>query len=152
MIRAVAVVRRPAIRPEATADVLTLDHEGRQRRRVALTCDGGLRMLLDLEKPARLDDGDALALEDGRLVLVKAAAEPLYEITAATPLRLARLAWHIGNRHAAADIDEESILIERDPVLAEMARGLGATVREVVRPFRPERGAYAHAHGHGRDG
>ncbi|WP_020186044.1 urease accessory protein UreE [Methylopila sp. 73B] len=148
MIRAVSVLRRAAVRPERTVDVVTLDHEGRQRRRIALACEGGLDVLLDLEKPAALEDGDALTLEDGRLVLVRAAAQPLLAITAASPLRLARLAWHVGNRHTPAEIREDAIYIEPDHVLADMARGLGATVTEVTRPFTPERGAY-HAHGHG---
>lgn len=147
MIRAIAVLRRAAVRPQAVVDAVTLDHDGRQRRRLALTCDGGLELLLDLERPAGLQDGDALKLEDGRTVLVRAAAEPLLEITAATPLRLARLAWHIGNRHTPAEIGEDAIWIEPDHVLAEMARGLGGAVREVTRPFAPERGAY-HGHTH----
>lgn len=146
MIRATAVLRRAAVRPERAADVVTLDHDGRQRRRIALACEGGLELLLDLERPANLQDGDALKLEDGRLVLVRAAPERLHEITAETPLRLARIAWHIGNRHTPAEIRDEAIWIEPDHVLAEMVRGLGAKVREVERPFAPEAGAY---HGHG---
>ncbi|MFD1332465.1 urease accessory protein UreE [Methylopila musalis] len=147
MIRATAVLRRPAVRPDATVDAVTLDHEGRLRRRVTLVCDGGLELLLDLERPADLQDGDALTLEDGRTVLVRAAAERLLEITAETPLRLARLAWHIGNRHTPAEIGEAAIWIAPDHVLAEMIRGLGGAVREVSRPFAPERGAY-HGHAH----
>ncbi|GLK79817.1 urease accessory protein UreE [Methylopila turkensis] len=148
MIRAVSVLRRAAVRPDQTVDSVTLDHDGRQRRRLTLACEGGLDVLLDLERPADIQDGDALRLEDGRLVLVRAAPQRLMEITAGSPLRLARLAWHIGNRHTPAEIGEDAILIEPDHVLAEMVRGLGGAVREVERPFAPERGAY-HAHGHG---
>ncbi|MFD1702827.1 urease accessory protein UreE [Methylopila henanensis] len=148
MIRAVSVLRRAAVRPDQTVDSVTLDHDGRQRRRLALACEGGLDVLLDLERPADIQDGDALRLEDGRLVLVRAAPQRLMEITAGSRLRLARLAWHIGNRHTPAEIGEDAILIEPDHVLAEMVRGLGGAVREVERPFAPERGAY-HAHGHG---
>ena len=152
MLRATAVLRRPAVRPEAVADTVTLDHEGRHRRRVALRCDGGLAFLLDLDRATPLADGDALRLEDGRLVRVVAAPEDLVEITCATPRRLLRLAWHIGNRHAPAEIGNGAIWIAHDPVLVEMARGLGAETRLVRRPFQPERGAYDHAgHGHAHD-
>ena len=149
MIRATAVVRRPAVRPERVADRLTLDHGARHRRRVALTADGGLAFLLDLETATVLDDGDAVRLDDGRLVEIKAAPERLIEVTTDNAARLAKLAWHIGNRHIPAEITAEAIFIAEDHVLLEMVRGLGAHARIVERPFRPERGAYdGHGHRH----
>jgi urease accessory protein len=147
-MRAVSVLRRPAVKPEAVADRITLDHEARNRRRLAMTADGGLAFLLDLPRPMALEDGDALALDDGRLVEVRAAEEALLEITAGTPLRLAKIAWHLGNRHTPAEVTEDAIYVAPDHVLAEMVRGLGGSAREVRRPFRPERGAY-HGHDHG---
>ncbi|GGC91516.1 urease accessory protein UreE [Chelatococcus reniformis] len=161
MNRATAIVRRPAVKAERVVDTLTLDHEARQKRRVALTAEGGLELLVDLDKATLIDDGDALKLEDGRLVQVKAAAEDLLEIRAESPLRLLKAAWHIGNRHTPAEITVEALYIEADHVLAEMVRGQGCSVTPVKRPFRPERGAYetacehdhhghqAHGHGHG---
>jgi urease accessory protein len=148
VIRAVSVVRRPAVKPATVADVITLDHEARRRRRLAMTADGGLEFLLDLPRPMGLNDGDALALEDGRLVEVRAAEEDLIEITAATPLRLAKIAWHLGNRHTPAEVTEDAIYVARDHVLVEMARGLGGATKAVRRPFRPEQGAYSHGHAH----
>ena len=62
MLRATAVIRKPAVKAEKVVDTVTLDHEGRQRRRVSLIGDGGLDFLLDLEKPVALNDGDALKL------------------------------------------------------------------------------------------
>jgi urease accessory protein len=152
MLRATAVVRKPAVKPERVADTVTLDHEGRHRRRVALKGEGGLDFLLDLDKAAVLNDGDAVKLEDGRLVQVKAAAQPLLEIRAENPLRLMRIAWHIGNRHTPAEIAADAIYIEEDHVLAEMVRGQGGTATPVTRSFQPERGAYEHdcGHDHGR--
>ena len=150
MIRATMIVRRPAVRPERVADRLTLDHEARHRRRVALTADGGLAFLLDLDEATVLDDGDAVQLEDGRLVAIKAAAERLIEVRTEDPLRLARLAWHVGNRHIPAEITRDAIFIAEDHVLMAMVRGLGAHARIVERPFRPERGAYG-GHPHGYD-
>jgi urease accessory protein len=114
---------------------------------------GGLSFLLDLAEPSVLDDGDALALEDGRLVWVEAAHEPLLEIRADSPLALKRLIWHIGNRHIPAEIADEAVYIGFDHVLAEMVRGLGGTAEPVDRPFRPEGGAYAgEAAGHHHHG
>jgi urease accessory protein len=148
MIRAVSIVRKLAVKPERVSDSVTLDHEHRHRRRIRLTSDGDLEFLLDLDKAAGLDDGDALKLEDGQLILVKAAPQRLIEIKAANPLRLLRIAWHIGNRHTPAEITADAIYIEEDHVLAEMVRGQGCSVTPVTRPFRPERGAYDHGHAH----
>ena len=147
MIRAASVIRRLAVKPALVADRITLDHEARGRRRLAMTTDGGLDFLLDLPRPANLGEGDALALEDGRLVEVRAAEEELLEITAGSGLRLAKIAWHLGNRHTPAEVTEDAIYVAPDHVLAEMVRGLGGTARAVRRPFRPEQGAY-HGHGH----
>ncbi|MGY6645361.1 MAG: urease accessory protein UreE [Salinarimonas sp.] len=153
MLRATAVIRKPAVKAEKVVDSVTLDHEGRHRRRVTLTGDGGLAFLLDLDKAVILNDGDALKLEDGQLVRIVAAPQPLLEIRAENPLRLLRLAWHIGNRHTPAEITADAIYIEADHVLAEMVRGQGGTATPVERPFQPERGAYdhdcGHDHGHG---
>lgn len=147
MLRATSVVRKPAVKDEKVVDTVTLDHEGRHRRRVALTGDGGLGFLLDLEKAVALSDGDAVKLEDGGLVRVRAAAQPLLEIRAENPSRLMRIAWHIGNRHTPAEITADAIYIEEDHVLAEMVRGQGGIATKVERPFQPERGAYDHVCG-----
>ncbi len=156
MIRATSVVRKAAVKADRVADTVTLDHEGRNRRRIALKGDAGLDFLLDLDKATPLADGDAVKLEDGRLVQVKAAPQKLLEIRAENPLRLMKVAWHIGNRHTPAEITADAVYIEDDHVLAEMIRGQGCAATLVERPFQPERGAYdhecdhpSHAHGHG---
>ena len=146
MQRAISVVRKAAVKQDRVVETLTLNHEDRNRRRVALKGDGGRDILLDLDKPTALNDGDAVKLEDGSLVLIKAAAQKLIEITAENPLRLARVAWHIGNRHTPAEITASAIYIEHDHVLAEMVRGQGCAMTDVERPFQPERGAYDHDH------
>src|SRR4051795_7298900 len=87
MLRATSIVRKPAVRPERVVDRVTLDHEGRNRRRIALKAEGGLDFLLDLERAAALNDGDAVKLEDGRLVQVQAAPQRLLEVRAENPLR-----------------------------------------------------------------
>ena len=141
----------------APIDTVTLDHDGRHRRRIALTGDSGTEFLLDLPEARALADGEGLKLDDGRVVLVRAAPEPLMEITAPDRLALMRLVWHIGNRHLVAEIGLDTIRLRPDHVIKGMIEGLGGTVRTIEAPFRPEHGAYhraghAHAdHAHGHD-
>jgi urease accessory protein len=142
MMRATSVVRRSEVAGQDIADWLTLDHGARHRRRMAMTGDSGLSFLLDLDRAAVLDDGDALRLEDGRLIAVKAASERLIEIRTGNPLRLMQVAWHLGNRHVPTELTHDAIYIAEEHVLIEMVRGLGASATLVERPFRPERGAY----------
>jgi urease accessory protein len=152
MLRATEILRAGlwSARP---ADVVRLDHDRRTRRRIALTGVGGLEFLLDLAKVPVLAAGDGLKLEDGRIVAVEAAPERLLEIACADERTLARIAWHLGNRHLATEIGQRVAYIRQDHVIAGMARGLGAEVRAVERPFNPEGGAYGqgavHGHSHG---
>jgi len=128
-------------------DRITLDYEGRHRRRYRYATDGALQFVLDLKQTTLLHDGDGLRLDDGRVVLIQAAPEALVAVTANDTDALIRLAWHIGNRHLPAQLSAEKMLIRDDAVIVEMLRGLGAHVEKIVAPFTPERGAYAHAHG-----
>lgn len=150
MLRATEIVRAGLwnVKP---ADVVRLDYDHRTRRRIALAGAGGLSFLLDLAKAPVLAAGDGLRLEDGRIVAVEAAPERLLEIVCRDERALARIAWHLGNRHLATEIGQRTIYIRDDHVIADMARGLGAEVRTVQRPFNPEGGAYSQgaAHGHG---
>jgi urease accessory protein len=131
------------------ADVVRLDYDRRTRRRIALTAAGGLDFLLDLANAPVLAAGDGLRLEDGRIVAVEAAPERLLEIACADARALARIAWHLGNRHLATEIGARVVYIRDDHVIAHMVRGLGAEVRTVERPFNPEGGAYGRAAAHG---
>ena len=96
-----------------------------------------------------LRGGDALVLDDGRLIEVVAAPEPLAEIRGSDPQHLVRVAWHLGNRHLPTQITARGLRIRRDHVIEAMVKGLGARVIEIEAPFDPEGGAYAgggHAH------
>ncbi len=148
MIRATRILRADALAGGEIVDRVVLDHGERHRRRVAMRGSGGLAFLLDLAEATVLEDGDALVLQDGRLVWVEAAPERLLEIRAPSDHALKRLIWHIGNRHIPAEIGADAVWIAFDHVLAEMVRGQGCTATPVERPFRPERGAYDHACGH----
>jgi len=145
--------------PEAEArDRVTLGYDDRHRRRMRLVADGGLELLLDLPEAVVLRAGDALKLEDGTLVAVAAAEETLVEVRAGPGIGLARLAWHLGNRHLPCEIQADRLLIRDDHVILDMLRGLGAETRRVQAPFNPEGGAYGqqnhdpgHHHRHGHD-
>lgn len=143
----------------APADSVVLDREDRHRRRAVLDCAGGTNVLLDMPKAVHLHHGDALVLEDGRLVAILAAAEDLVEIEAASADDLLRIAWHLGNRHLPTQLVPGALRIRRDHVIEDLVARLGGRMMPLVAPFDPEGGAYghgtvsghdhAHSHGHG---
>jgi len=147
MHRAVAHLPAGHGRGEAI-DTITLAHDERRLRRKLLIGKAGTEVTVDFPNTVTLDHRGALQLEDGRLVEIIAASEFLYAVTARDPAHLLRLAWHIGNRHTPAQLDENRILIKRDHVLKTMLEGLGARVTDVTEPFFAEHGAY-HSHSHG---
>ena len=135
-------------------DYVLLDAHERHRRRVVLTGERGIAFLLDLPRAAALRDGDGLVLDDGGIVRIVGRPEPLIEIAAAGSHELARLAWHVGNRHIEVQIVGDRLRMRRDHVIENMLRRLGARLAPIEAPFDPEQGAYgehAHDHGHGHD-
>lgn len=146
-IQIVAEVLPAGTWSEAPIDRVVLDYDGRHRRRIVLTAASGAQYLLELAEAAHLHDSDGLRLSGGGVVQVVAKPEPLLEIRAPSTEALIRLAWHIGNRHLAAAVSADCILIRRDHVIAHMLEHQGATVREVEAAFDPEGGAY-HGHEH----
>ncbi len=128
-----------------TIGCVVLAHDERHLRRRLLHLSNGNMVMLDLKTPTHLEQGDQLLLDDGQMVGVMAAIEPLYEINAQGPLHLGELAWHLGNRHLPTQIEPHRLLIRRDPVIRQMLEGLGASVLEINEPFFPLKGAY-HRH------
>ncbi|SLN15767.1 Urease accessory protein UreE 1 [Roseivivax jejudonensis] len=126
---------------------VALDYDSRFLRRRVLTLEDGRRCLVDLPQTVSLDDGAVLVTEAGDEIRVAAAEEPLLAVTG----DLARLAWHIGNRHTPCEIHPDRLLIRRDHVMRDLLARLGAGVSEVIAPFRPEGGAYGHGRTHGHD-
>jgi len=151
--RASQVLRAGAWRAAEASDRVVLDADERYRRRIVMTGERGGKFLLDLPEATALSDGDGLLLDDGVIVAVAAKSEPLVEIAPAGALHgaaaLARLAWHLGNRHTEVQIVGDKLRMRRDHVLEEMLAGLGAVVTPIEAPFEPERGAYRHGHGKG---
>ncbi len=146
-----AVAVAPKGKWAGAADVVALDYEGRFLRRKRLVAASGAGFLVDLPEVTNLTGGEAFVLADGRFVEVRPALEPVLVITG----DLARLAWHIGNRHTPCQIEPTRLVIRADHVLEGMVRGLGGKVVAAVEPFQPEGGAYGmgrtmgHDHGFG---
>jgi urease accessory protein len=140
--------------PEAQATgSVTLRYADRCRRRIQMSDDSGKPFLLALPRMVRLADGDGLRLDTDGFLRVAAALEPLLEVSGADASQLAKLAWHIGNRHVPAEVvDGTRLRIAFDSVLETMLHGLGAKTRRIEAPFHPEGGAYGqveiHTHAH----
>jgi len=143
----------------AARTTVTLAYHDRHRRRIRLVADDGLEFLLDLPEATVLRSGDGLRLDDGSWIAVRAADEDVCDISCGSASELARIAWHLGNRHLPVQVIAGGLRIRDDHVIIEMLRGLGATVTRLRAPFDAEPGAYArtgghhgheHAHSHGR--
>lgn len=148
MRRAAATASAGAWPADEAADTVTLAFDDRARRRIRLETDSGAPFLLDLADTVRLADGDGLRLDDGGWIAVRAAPEPLVEVTAETAGQRARIAWHLGNRHVPAEILPGALRFRDDAVIVRMIEGLGAKCTRIEAPFQPEPGAY-HRDGHG---
>ena len=129
-------------------DHILLTYEDRFLRRKVLTLASGAQVLVDLTQTTSLDHGGALITSDDHEIEVRAAPEPLLEVTGDN---LHRIAWHIGNRHTPCQIEANRLLIQRDHVMADMLTRIGAQTRDVTEPFTPEGGAYGHGRTHGHD-
>ena len=154
MRRAVAVHPRGEWPEDSTVDSVTLTYLDRHRRRIRLVTDAGEAFLLDLPRAHHLIDGDGLELDGGGHFRVRSASEPVFEIEAVDPANLARIAWHLGNRHLPLQVVGDRLRIREDHVIAEMVTGLGGRITQREAPFDPEFGAYAglahdHHAGHG---
>jgi urease accessory protein len=133
-----------------------LDWDVRQKSRFDATDSLGRALGVFLPRGSVVRGGDLLVAEDGSLVRVIAAAQPVLRVTACaehgSPFDLLRAAYHLGNRHVALELQPDRLQLEPDHVLAEMLRAMHLTVTEALAPFEPEGGAYAaggHAQGHG---
>jgi len=147
-------MRARAVRPAgswddiAAVDAVSLDYDSRHRRRIVLTTENGRELLLDLPRAVALRDGDGLALDGGGVVRVAARPEQLAEIHAHDEGELARIAWHLGNRHLPVQFIGDRLRIRVDHVIEEMVAILGGHVAHVEAAFDPESGAYAGGHAH----
>jgi len=145
----------PALLKRGSTVELTWDV--RQKSRFDTTDSLGRHLSVFLPRGTLVRGGDVLVVEDGSLVRVLAAPQPVLVITVhaghGTAFDLARAAYHLGNRHVPIELQSDHLKIEPDHVLADMLRALHLTVLEATVAFEPEGGAYAsggHSHGHGQ--
>ncbi len=149
MIRRAIRVHAPGEWPEhRQVGAISLTYDDRHRRRMRMEDDEGAGFLLDLPRAVVLSEGDGLELDLGGYIRVHAAEEDLAEARCADALALARVAWHLGNRHLPVQIAPGGIRLRWDEVIVDMLRGLGAEVTRLRAPFDPERGAYSGGHHH----
>ncbi len=137
-----------------------LDWDVRCKSRFDATDSQGRLLGVFLPRGTVVRGGDCLVAEDGTLVRVLAAPQPVLVVRHCTEhgtaFDLTRAAYHLGNRHVALDLRPDRLQLEPDHVLAEMLRGMHLIVTEEQQPFEPEAGAYAvgghgHGHGHGQE-
>ena len=144
------------------ATQVELDWDTRSKSRFDASDSAGRHLGVFLPRGQVIRGGDVLVAEDGSLVRVIAAPQPVLRVTACaehgSALDLPRAAYHLGNRHVALEVQADFLQLEPDPVLAEMLRAMHLIVAEVNAPFEPEAGAYAqagpshpHSHDHGHD-
>lgn len=132
-----------------------LDWDVRQKSRFDATDSQGRALGVFLPRGTLVRGGDVLLVEDGSLVVVKAAPQPVMVVEAraehGSPFDLLRAAYHLGNRHVQLELKPERLQLEPDHVLADMLRQMHLTVTDAHAAFEPEGGAYAaggHAHAH----
>jgi len=133
------------------AATVELDWDVRQKSRFDCTDSRGRHLGVFLPRGTVVRGGDVLVAEDGSLVRVLAAPQPVLVITPCgehgTAFDLTRAAYHLGNRHVAIELKPDHLKIEPDHVLADMLRAMHLIVKEAQAPFEPEGGAYG-SHGH----
>jgi urease accessory protein len=157
MPRATRVVTAAERKDAPVTDTLILPHAQRQAQKGFLFGIKGTCVELDFAEPVRLRTDDALVLDDGGLIEVVAEPEPLAEVRSNDLPSLARLAWHLGDRHVPIQVFERKLRLKRDPAIEAMLASLGAKVALIEAPFEPEGGAYEpvadghHHHEHGHD-
>lgn len=148
MSRAVAILRAGQKRSGAIIDTLLLDYDQRRAPGGALTGLKGTPVEIAMANAASLATDDCLVLEDGSLIEIVARPEPLLEVRAADVAGMARLAWHLGDRHIPAELHERRLRVRRDPAVETLLASLGAKGLVIEAPFEPEGGAYSGGHHH----
>jgi len=155
LARAVRVLKPHERGERPAADTVILDYAQRSTPNITVAGVKGGRFEIALAPPARLRTDDALELDDGRLIEVVAAPEPLIEARAADLAEVARLAWHLGDRHIPAQLFANRIRVRAETSVEQLLRALGAKLTRIEAPFEPEGGAYdsvhRHTHGHGHE-
>ena len=125
---------------------LSLTAEERTRTRHRFDIPEEQILFFRLPRGIILQDGDFLKAESGELIEILAKPEPVLTVLADNSLTLLRVAYHLGNRHVPVEITPDYLHLKPDSVLAEMLIHLGVEIKEEIKPFQPEAGAYGHHH------
>jgi urease accessory protein len=133
-------------------DRLHLPFDLRQKSRLRAKLESGEDIAIALPRGQVLRGGDLLRADDGRVIEVVAESERVMNAECASAESLARIAYHLGNRHVAVQLVSGAVRFAADAVLCKMVEGLGARVTELDVPFEPEAGAYAPHHRHDESG
>ncbi|APE32017.1 urease accessory protein UreE [Halomonas aestuarii] len=152
------IERLGPIEASLASDTLTLPYEQRVLGRLKAESDAGRPLGLFLDRGPVLRDGEGVRAEGGEVVRIRAAVEPVVTARTGAGLPLARLAYHLGNRHVQLALGEDGqggfVRFPPDHVLESLAERLGARLEHHQAPFDPEPGAYSHtqSHDHARAG
>jgi urease accessory protein len=149
----IEIVSRFPLKPNpaygiAVRGQLKLPFDRRQKSRQRATLVSGEEVAIALPRGAVLRGGDLVVASDGRVIEVLAETEPLLHVECDSPDDLARVAYHLGNRHVPVQVGKGWLRFASDHVLEEMVKGLGARVSRIDAPFEPEAGAYGAHHRH----
>ena len=129
-------------------DRLALTWESRRKSRLRATTVNGVEVGLFLPRGTVLLDGDLVTAANGTIIRIEAAPEDVSTISSPDAVLLARVAYHLGNRHVRTQVGPGFIRYRHDRAIDELMRKLGATVVSEELPFEPERGTEDHAHDH----
>jgi len=144
-LRVLSVAERGS---RALVDTVILDFERRRMPSGMATGTKGTQFEFALPQPQRLKTDDVLLLDDDTLVEVVAAAEPLIEARAEDLPALARMAWHLGDRHVPVQVLANRVRLRPAPALETLLTDLGARIKAISAPFEPEGGGEATRHTH----
>jgi len=153
MLRVVRVVGSAQSDSARYVDSVMLAPDQRRLQSAHLTGVNGTLIGLMLPEPVMLRMGDAFELDDGSFVDIVIEPERLIEVRGRDLIHLARIAWHLGDRHVPVQILGNRLRLRRDEAIEGLLVGLGARLTPIEAPFDPEGGAYAPAahHHHGHD-
>jgi urease accessory protein len=151
MPRIIRVISAAQRQGRAVIDTVLLDYNQRTAQTLTVTGERGGRFDIDFARPERLRTDDLLELEDGNLIEVVAAPEPLIEARTTDLAALARLAWQLGDRHVPVQFLPNRLRVQRAAAIEALLVSLGARPRMIEAPFEPEGGAYASSDGHAHD-
>ena len=128
---------------------VSLTYDQRIKGRLKTVCDDGTPLGLFIERGRMLLQGDLLVAKTGEIIMVRAVAETLICASTKNSITLAKVCYHLGNRHVPLEIKSNKLFFQPDHVLENLCREWSLEVDSVRVPFNPESGAYGRSFAHG---